>query len=106
MVRFSSFFGQGRWCAGRLFGLGEFRPGLRLGLFGFVFGFGGWLRNSLLKKRLGRFWACQGGANPEKLALFGFALSRETRCPNGRKSLFYMMLGAFDFLKNWLCFFK
>jgi len=79
---------------------------VKLGLFGFVFGFGGWLRKSLLTIRLGRFFAWRGGANRAKLALFGFALSRATKCPIGRKLLFYMMLWAFDFFKNWLCFFK
>ena len=78
----------------------------RLGLFGFVFGFGGWLRKSLLTKRLGRFFAGRGGANRAKLALFGFALSCVTRCPIGRKLLFYIVLEAFDFFGNWLCFFR
>jgi len=79
---------------------------VKLGLFGFVFGFGGWLRNSLSKKRLGRFFAWQGGANRAKLALFGFALSGKTKCPIGRKFLLYILLCAFDFSGNWLCFFK
>jgi len=79
---------------------------VKLGSFGFVFGFGGWLRKALLQKRLGRFCASRGGANRGKLALFGFALSRETKCPIGRKFLLCITLGAFDFFGNWLCFFK
>jgi len=67
---------------------------------------GGWLRKALSNKRLGRFCASQGGANRAKLALFGFALSRGTKCPFLLKSLFYMSLCAFDFFGNWLCFFK
>jgi len=82
------------------------RGGLKLGLFGFAFGFGGWLRNSLLTKRLGRFFAARGGVNRAKLALFGFALSRVTKCPIGRNSFCYIVLCAFDFCGNWLCFFK
>jgi len=82
------------------------KGGVKLGLFGFVFGFGGWLCKFFSGKRLGRFCAWRGGDFCAKLALFGFALSRGTKCPIGRKLLFYMMLWAFDFFKNWLCFFK
>ena len=97
--------------AGRAFGSSEEKVRVgwlraKLGLFGFVFGFGGWLRKALLIKRLGRFFASRGGANRAKLALFGFVLSCVTKCPIGRKFLFYMIVCSFDFLKNWLCFFK
>jgi len=88
--------------------LGGIGIALRLGALeiGFVFGFGGWLRKALLTKRLGRFCAWRGGVFGWKLALFGFALSRATRCPIGRNVLLHIDLCAFDFSKNWLCFFK
>jgi len=82
------------------------RRGCKLALFGFAFGFGGWLCKAFSTKRLWRFCAAKGGANRAKLALFGFALSRATKCPSGRKLLLYISLCAFDFFKNWLCFFK
>ena len=82
------------------------RRGVKLGLFGFAFGFGGWLGKSISGKRLGRFFAAWGGANRSKLGSFGFVLSRGTKCPIGRKFLLYLLLCAFDFSKNWVRFFK
>ena len=98
----SSRFGAGLGESG-----GEYLGwGVKLGLFGFVFGFGVGGRKSFHTSELepleGRpkhvFWS--------KLGSFGFVLSRETKCPIGRKLLFDIVLGAFDFLKNWVRFFK
>ena len=85
---------------------GFWRRGVKLALFGFVFGFGGWLCKALRTKRLGRFCAWRGGVNRAKLALFGFALFCASKYLFGRKFLFYILLCAFDFFGNWVRFFK
>jgi len=96
---------MGWWRAGGAGQCGSAENWLCLG-FGFVFGFAECLRKPLLEKRLERFCALRRGVFGGKLALFGFALSRETRCPIGCKSFLYMLLCTFDFSGNWLCFFK